>query len=54
MIPPSDAAEGPTDNFDRVNAINLRGIWACVKHDLRQMREQGSGARVKPTWPREH
>jgi NAD(P)-dependent dehydrogenase (short-subunit alcohol dehydrogenase family) len=28
MIPPSDAAEEPADNFDRVNAINLRGVWA--------------------------
>jgi NAD(P)-dependent dehydrogenase (short-subunit alcohol dehydrogenase family) len=46
MIPPSDAADEPADNFDRVNAINLRGVWACMKHELRQMREQGSGAIV--------
>ncbi len=46
MIPPSDAAEEPADNFDRVNAINLRGVWACMKHELRQMRKQGSGAIV--------
>jgi NAD(P)-dependent dehydrogenase (short-subunit alcohol dehydrogenase family) len=46
MIPPSDAADEPTDNFDRVNAINLRGVWACMKHELRAMREQGSGAIV--------
>jgi NAD(P)-dependent dehydrogenase (short-subunit alcohol dehydrogenase family) len=46
MIPPSDAADEPTDNFDQVNAINLRGVWACMKHELRQMREQGSGAIV--------
>jgi hypothetical protein len=32
MIPPSDAADEPADNFDRVNAINLRGVWACMKH----------------------
>ena len=29
-----------------VNAVNLRGIWACMKHELRQMRQQGSGAIV--------
>jgi NAD(P)-dependent dehydrogenase (short-subunit alcohol dehydrogenase family) len=29
-----------------VNAINLRGVWTCMKHELRQMREQGSGAIV--------
>jgi NAD(P)-dependent dehydrogenase (short-subunit alcohol dehydrogenase family) len=46
MIPPSDAADEPADNFDRVNAINLRGVWACMKHELRQMREQESGAIV--------
>ena len=26
MIPPSDAADEPVDNFDRVNAINVRGV----------------------------
>jgi NAD(P)-dependent dehydrogenase (short-subunit alcohol dehydrogenase family) len=46
MIPPSDAADEAVDNFDRVNAINLRGVWACMKHELRQMRTQGSGAIV--------
>ena len=46
MIPPSDAADEAVDNFDRVNAIDLRGVWACMKHELRQMRKQGSGAIV--------
>jgi NAD(P)-dependent dehydrogenase (short-subunit alcohol dehydrogenase family) len=46
MISPSDAAEEPADNFDRVNAINLRGVWACMKYEVRQMREQGGGAIV--------
>ncbi len=46
MIPPSDAAEEPAENFDRVTAINLRGVWTCMKHELRQMRAQGSGAIV--------
>jgi NAD(P)-dependent dehydrogenase (short-subunit alcohol dehydrogenase family) len=32
--------------FDQVNAVNLRGVWACMKHELRQMRQQGSGAVV--------
>jgi NAD(P)-dependent dehydrogenase (short-subunit alcohol dehydrogenase family) len=44
--PPSDIADQPADTFDLVNAINLRGVWACMKHELRQMREQGSGAIV--------
>jgi NAD(P)-dependent dehydrogenase (short-subunit alcohol dehydrogenase family) len=29
-----------------VTAINLRGVWACMKYELRQMRKQGSGAIV--------
>jgi NAD(P)-dependent dehydrogenase (short-subunit alcohol dehydrogenase family) len=46
QVPPSDAADEPAEAFDRVNAINLRGVWACMKHELRQMRAQGSGAIV--------
>src|SRR5215218_2048406 len=46
QVPPSDAADEPAEVFDRVNAINLRGVWACMKHELAQMRSQGSGAIV--------
>jgi NAD(P)-dependent dehydrogenase (short-subunit alcohol dehydrogenase family) len=46
QAPPADAADEPADTFDRVNAVNLRGVWACMKHELRQMRRQGSGAIV--------
>jgi NAD(P)-dependent dehydrogenase (short-subunit alcohol dehydrogenase family) len=46
QAPPTDAADEPAETFDRVNAINLRGIWACMKHELGQMRTQGSGAIV--------
>ena len=46
QVPPSDAADEPAEIFDRVNAINLRGVWACMKHELAQMRTQGSGAIV--------
>src|ERR671910_2430483 len=46
QVPPSDAADESADTFDRVNAINLRGVWACMKHELRQMRAQSSGAIV--------
>jgi len=41
QVPPSDAADEPAEIFDRVNAVNLRGVWACMKHELRQMRDQG-------------
>ena len=46
MLPVSDAADEPAERFDRVTAINLRGVWACMKHELRVMRAQGSGAIV--------
>lgn len=46
QVPPSDAADEPAEVFDRVNAVNLRGVWACMKHELKHMREQGSGAIV--------
>ncbi|MDF6016996.1 glucose 1-dehydrogenase [Streptomyces sp. JH34] len=46
QVPPTDAADETAANFDRVNAVNLRGIWTCQKHELRQMRIQGSGAIV--------
>jgi len=46
QVPPSDAADELAEVFDRVNAINLRGVWACMKHELAQMRTQGSGAIV--------
>ncbi|WP_334183809.1 SDR family NAD(P)-dependent oxidoreductase [Novosphingobium sp.] len=46
QAPPTDAADEPASQFDRVNDINLRGVWACMKHELRHMREQGSGGIV--------
>jgi NAD(P)-dependent dehydrogenase (short-subunit alcohol dehydrogenase family) len=46
QAPPSDAADETAENFDQVNAVNLRGIWAAQKHELRHMRTQGSGAIV--------
>ena len=44
--PVTDAADETAEVFDRVNATNLRGIWASMKHELAQMRAQGSGAIV--------
>lgn len=46
QVPPSDAAEETGENFDRVNTVNLRGVWAAQKHELRHMRAQGAGAIV--------
>jgi NAD(P)-dependent dehydrogenase (short-subunit alcohol dehydrogenase family) len=44
--PAVETADATGEEFDRVNAINLRGVWNCMKYELRHMREQGSGAIV--------
>ena len=42
----AETADSPRDDYDRVMAINLRGVWSCMKFELQQMRRQGSGAIV--------
>ena len=39
-------ADSTLEEFDRVTHVNLRGVWSCMKHELRQMERQGSGAIV--------
>lgn len=36
----------PEDLFDQVLAINLKGVWLCLKAEIRQMVAQGGGAIV--------
>lgn len=33
-------------NWDRVMAVNLKGIWLCMKYEIRQMLQHGGGAIV--------
>jgi NAD(P)-dependent dehydrogenase (short-subunit alcohol dehydrogenase family) len=44
--PMGDLTDETAEAFDQVNAVNLRGVWTCMKHELLQMRRQGSGAIV--------
>lgn len=44
--PATDAADEDGARFDLITAINLKGVWASMKHELAQMRTQGSGAIV--------
>jgi NAD(P)-dependent dehydrogenase (short-subunit alcohol dehydrogenase family) len=44
--PAVEIADTTSEEFDRVNAINLKSVWLCMKYELLQMREQGSGAIV--------
>jgi hypothetical protein len=46
QVPLSDATDELAEHFDRVNAVNYRDVWACMNHELAQMRPQGSGAIV--------
>ena len=46
MTPATELADVSREVFDRVTAINLRGVWSCMKYELLQMRQQGSGAIV--------
>jgi NAD(P)-dependent dehydrogenase (short-subunit alcohol dehydrogenase family) len=39
-------ADSTREEWDRVIGINLRGVWSCMKYELRQMQNQGSGAIV--------
>ncbi len=41
-----DPADEAAERFDRVHAVNLRGVWTCMKHELVHMRTQGHGAIV--------
>ncbi|WP_298403362.1 SDR family oxidoreductase [uncultured Chloroflexus sp.] len=36
----------PEEVWDRVIDINLKGVWLCMKHEIRQMLQQGGGSIV--------
>jgi NAD(P)-dependent dehydrogenase (short-subunit alcohol dehydrogenase family) len=44
--PRAITAECTEEDFDRVIAINLKGIFLCMRNELPQMVEQGAGAIV--------
>ncbi|HMO30451.1 glucose 1-dehydrogenase [Enterovirga sp.] len=46
QIPPNDVVDVPREDYRRVMAVNLDGVWNCMQAELRQMRKQGSGAIV--------
>jgi NAD(P)-dependent dehydrogenase (short-subunit alcohol dehydrogenase family) len=39
-------ADSTREEWERVIGINLRGVWSCMKFELRQMQRQQSGAIV--------
>ncbi len=38
--------EWSEESFEKLIAINLTGVWLCMKHEIAQMLRQGSGAIV--------
>ena len=44
--PIAELADASGKEFDRVNGINLRAVFNCMKYELIQMRKQASGAIV--------
>jgi NAD(P)-dependent dehydrogenase (short-subunit alcohol dehydrogenase family) len=42
----ANTADYPEEDWDRVIAINLKGVWLCMKHEIPQMLSQGAGSIV--------
>ncbi len=42
----SNTADITEEEFDRQIAVNLKGVWLCLKYELPQMLKQGGGAIV--------
>jgi NAD(P)-dependent dehydrogenase (short-subunit alcohol dehydrogenase family) len=42
----AETADATREDYDRVMGINLRGVWSCMKFELRQIRKQGTGVIV--------
>jgi NAD(P)-dependent dehydrogenase (short-subunit alcohol dehydrogenase family) len=42
-------ADDTEENFDRIIAVNLRGVWLCMKYEIQQMTKQGQGGAIVNT-----
>jgi len=45
-IPVVSLADCPEEVWDRTMDVNLKGVWLCLKYEIRQMVAQGHGAIV--------
>jgi NAD(P)-dependent dehydrogenase (short-subunit alcohol dehydrogenase family) len=41
--------ESSERNYDRIMAINVKGVWLCLKYEIQQMRKQSSGGAIVNT-----
>lgn len=46
QAPVAKITEADGKDFDRVLAVNLRGMWNCLKYELIQMEKQGRGGAI--------
>ena len=40
---PTRTADGSEEDYDLIMGVNVKGVWACMKYELQQMLQQGSG-----------
>ncbi|MDG6095800.1 SDR family oxidoreductase [Acetobacter sp. AN02] len=45
-VPSVETADALAKDFDLAISVNLKGVWLCMKHQLRHMRDYGGGAIV--------
>ncbi|MGO9265263.1 MAG: SDR family oxidoreductase [Candidatus Binataceae bacterium] len=45
-----NTADTSEEIFDRIIAINLKGVWLCMKYEIPQMLKNGGGAIVNTAW----
>jgi NAD(P)-dependent dehydrogenase (short-subunit alcohol dehydrogenase family) len=46
QCPPMRSVDVENADWDRVMSINLKGLWWCMKYELRQMEKQGHGGAI--------
>ncbi|MCB1999328.1 MAG: SDR family oxidoreductase [Burkholderiaceae bacterium] len=46
---PQNIAEMPMETWSRIIAVNLTGVWLCMKYELAQMQKQGHGGAIVNT-----
>ncbi|MEJ7558827.1 MAG: SDR family oxidoreductase [Pedobacter sp.] len=42
----AETADADGEEFDRAIAVNLRGIWSCMKYELQQIKLHGDGGAI--------
>lgn len=47
--PDANTTECTEEAWDRLTSINLKGVWLCMKYEIRQMLKQGAGGAIVNT-----